>query len=96
MVKEDVKTVVNKIEEIDSKISSLTQEKGKITSEYYLELLEYDLGVISEVEYTLKGLKTERAKEIIEEETNIYEDLAEAVNSINYEIKDIKGAAKNG
>ena len=67
MIKEDVETVVNKIEEIDSKIDSLTQEKGKITSEYYVELLEHDKKTIKDVAIILSNLKTEKATNLIEE-----------------------------
>lgn len=88
MVKEDVETVVNRINEIDSKINLLSQEKVKITSEYYVELLEHDLETISDVLEVLEELKTEKATNSVEENEvvtfllNVSSDIEEEIERL--------------
>ena len=89
MVKEDVETVVNRINEIDSKINLLSQEKVKITSEYYVELLEHDLETISDVLGVLEELKTEKATKSVEE-NEVVTYLLDVSSDIEEEIERVK------
>lgn len=84
---EEVGTVVNKIEEIDSQIALLTQEKGRITSEYYVELLEHDVETISKVETVLDNLKTEKASELVEE-YDVLGTIEEVIERLKAELKE--------
>ena len=89
MAKEDVETVVNRINEIDSKINLLSQEKVKITSEYYVELLEHDLETISDVLGVLEELKTEKATKSVEE-NEVVTYLLDVSSDIEEEIERVK------
>ena len=89
MAKEDVETVVNRINEIDSKINLLSQEKVKITSEYYVELLEHDLETISDVLGVLEELKTEKATKSVEE-NEVVTYLVDVSSDIEEEIERLK------
>lgn len=89
MVKEDVETVVNRINEIDSKINLLSQEKVKITSEYYEDLLEHDLETISDVLGVLEELKTEKATKSVEE-NEVVTYLLDVSSDIEEEIERVK------
>lgn len=86
---EEVTSVVNSIEDIDSKIEELQQEKLSLTSDYHEELLEHDLRTVKKVEHILRNLLTEEASECLE----TYEILGvieEAISDIEEELKDIK------
>ena len=85
VVKKDVEAVVNTIEDIDSEIGKLTQEKEKLTKENHVGLLEYDLNTIKKVYATLKHLKTEVAIESIEEEL-VLDNLEIVIERIEEEI----------
>ena len=86
MVKEDVETVVNKIEDIDSKIESLTQEKEKLTEENNENLLRHDLETVEKSISDLESLKTKKAIEILEE-YGLIEEIKEVHDMILEEIK---------
>lgn len=87
--KEEVASVVNSIEDIDSKIAELQQEKLSLTSEYHVELLEQDLRTVKKVEHILRNLLTKKASESVED----YELLGvieEVISDIKEELKEVK------
>ena len=87
--KEEVASVVNSIEGIDTKINELQQEKLSLTSEYHVELLEHDLRTVKKVEKVLSNLLTENASEYIEN-YEILVGLEDVISEIEGELKEIK------
>ena len=79
--KVEVVSVVNKVEDIDSKIAELQQEKLSLTSEYHVELLEHDLKTIKYAVDILEGVKTKNAKDLLEyhEVIGIIEDVTSGI-----------------
>ena len=82
---EDVGTVVNKIENIDSKIKSLTTEKEELTKANYKALLEHDLETIDKAEDLLANLKTNKANSYIEE-AEVFEVLSDVTYNIRKDL----------
>lgn len=64
---EKKETIVNKIEEIDSEIESLRQEKVKLTAEHFQILLEHDLKTIQDMIVILRNLKTDYVSALLGE-----------------------------
>ena len=95
MQEKELTKAFNRLEEIDSSISSLTEERRKLTSEYHVELLEKDVTTVKYLLQVLAGLKTDKAIEFVEyhELTSVIE---EVIDSIEEEIRSSKGVANIG
>lgn len=78
---ESVETVVAKIENIDSKIATLTTEKKKLTEENHEELLKHDLKTVNHAVDILEGVKTKKAKDLLEyhEVIGVIEDVTSGI-----------------
>ncbi len=81
----------NRLEEIDSTISSLTEEKRKLTSEYHVELLEKDITTVKYAIQVLTGLKTEKAIETVEE-FELIELIDDVISNLEEELVKLKKA----
>lgn len=87
--KAEVENAVNYIEDIDTKIAELEQEKLKISSEYHVELLEHDLRTVKKVEHILKNLLTEKATESVED-SDVLGVIEEVISDIKEELKEVE------